>query len=132
MLVPRGQTERAGTRINPVPALKGFFKIMGLWGVGAEDARVILGTPPERTYYAWRKGEARRVPLDSLRRVGYVAGIYKALQIVYSDPQLADSWVKRPNRHFGGQTPLERMRAGDVVDLAAVRSYADAARAPWS
>src|ERR1700679_2358504 len=107
MLAPRDQTERAGTRIDPVPALKGYFQIMDLWGVGAEDARVILGAPPERTYYAWRKGAARRVPLDSLRRVGYVAGIYQALQIVYSDPHLADTWVKRPNRHFGGQTPLE-------------------------
>ena len=132
MRAPRDQTERAGTRIDPVPALKGYFQIMDLWGVGAEDARVILGAPPERTYYAWRKGAARRVPSDSLRRVGYVAGIYKALQIVYSDPHLADTWVKRSNRHFGGQTPLERMRAGDVVDLAAVRSYVDAARAPWS
>jgi hypothetical protein len=33
---------------------------------------------------------------------------------------------------LGGQTPLQRMCAGDVTDLAAVRSYLDAARAPWS
>jgi hypothetical protein len=70
--------------------------------------------------------------MDTLRRVGYIAGIYKALQIVYSDAHLADSWVKRPNRAFGGQSPLDRMRGGDVVDLAAVRSYVDAAQAPWS
>ena len=62
----------------------------------------------------------------------YIAGIYKALQIVYSDAHLADSWVKRPNRAFGGQQPLDRMRGGDVVDLAAVRTYVDAAQAPWS
>ena len=67
-----------------------------------------------------------------MRRIGYVAGIYKALQILYSDPRLADGWLKRPNRAFGEQTPLQRMRAGDVTDLAAVRSYLDAARAPWS
>ena len=41
-------------------------------------------------------------------------------------------WIKRPNRAFGGQTPLQRMRAGDITDLAAVRLYLDAARAPWS
>jgi hypothetical protein len=70
--------------------------------------------------------------MDTLRRVGYIAGIYKALQIVYSDAHLADRWVKRPNRAFGGQSPLDRMRGGDVVDLAAVRTYVDAARAPWS
>jgi len=33
---------------------------------------------------------------------------------------------------WGGQTPLQRMAAGDVTDLAAVRAYADAARAPSS
>jgi Protein of unknown function (DUF2384) len=123
---------RDRTAIDPMNALRGFFQIMDAWGVGADDARVLLGSPAERTYYAWRQGNAVRVPMDTLRRVGYIAGIYKALQIVYSDPHLADSWVKRPNRAFGGRSPLERMRGGDVADLAAVRSYVDAAQSPWS
>ena len=122
--------DRAG--IVPMDALRGFFHIMDAWDVNADDARILLGSPAERTYYAWRRGEAVRVPSDTLRRVGYVAGIYKALQILYSDPHLADSWIKRSNKAFGEQSPLDRMRAGDVIDLAAVRSYLDAARAPWS
>jgi uncharacterized protein (DUF2384 family) len=127
------QAERKGwDDVVPRDALRGFFRIMDGWGIGAEDARVLLGSPAERTYYAWRKGQAVRVSLDTLRRIGYVAGIYKALQILYSDPLLADSWIKRPNKAFGGQSPLERMRGGDVTDLAAVRGYVDAARAPWS
>lgn len=127
------EAERAhAPAVNPVVALRGFFHIMDAWNAGAEEARIILGSPAERTYYAWRAGNAVRVPNDTLRRIGYIAGIYKALQILYSDPHLADGWVKRPNQAFGGQTPLERMRAGDIVDLAAVRSYLDAARAPWS
>jgi hypothetical protein len=113
-------------------AIEGFFGIMERWGVENERARRILGSPAERTFFEWKKGKAVRVPEDTLRRIGYVAGIWKALQIVYSDATLADSWVKRPNAFFGGQTPLERMAAGDVTDLAAVRAYIDAARAPWS
>lgn len=132
MLAPREQDHGARPAVVPVNALRGFFQMMDAWNVGAEDARLILGSPAERTYYTWRAGKAVRVPQDTLRRIGYVAGIYKALQIVYSDPHLADTWVNRPNRAFGGQTPLERMRAGDVTDLAAVRAYLDAARAPWS
>ncbi|OYV40292.1 MAG: hypothetical protein B7Z80_04940 [Rhodospirillales bacterium 20-64-7] len=58
--------------------------------------------------------------------------MYKALELLYADPHLADGWINRPNLAFGGQTPLQRMRAGDVTDLAAVRAYLDAARAPWS
>jgi hypothetical protein len=120
------------SEFDPRAALHGFFAIVQAWGLTAEEARALLGTPAERTFYAWRAGQAARVPMDTLRRIGYVAGIFKALEILYSDPHLADSWIRRPNQAFGGQAPLERMRAGDVTDLAAVRAYLDASRAPWS
>ncbi|RAI45153.1 DUF2384 domain-containing protein [Rhodoplanes roseus] len=113
-------------------AVTGFFAIMDRWGVDNRTARKILGNPAERTFYDWKRGRVVRLPDDTLRRIGWVAGIWKALQIVYSDPALADSWPNRPNAAFGGQTPLARMAAGDVTDLAAVRAYLDAARAPWS
>lgn len=119
-------------KVDPIAALKGFFLIMDAWGVSAEEARVLLGAPPERTFFQWKAGKAVRVPSDTLRRIGYIAGIYKALQIIYSDRQLADSWVRRPNADFGERAPMERMLAGDVVDLAAVRTYVDAGRSPWS
>ena len=112
--------------------MQGFFLIMAAWGVDNERARAILGAPPERTFYAWKAGRVGRVPDDTLRRIGYVSGVWKALQIVYSQPALADRWVNAPNKRFGGQAPIARMAAGDVVDLAAVRAYVDAARAPWS
>jgi len=123
---------RSAPQIDSAAALRGFFAIVQAWGLSAEDARALLGAPAERTFYSWRAGSAVRVPMDTLRRIGYVAGIYKALELLYADPLLADGWIKRPNRAFGGQTPLQRMRAGDVTDLAAVRNYLDAARAPWS
>ena len=113
-------------------ALEGYFQIMEHWGADNAASRCILGNPPERTFFDWKKGKVGRVPNDTLRRIGYVAGIWKALQIVYSDPTLADTWVTRQNDAFGGQSPLERMTAGDVTDLAAVGAYVDAARAPWS
>ncbi|HYS48190.1 MAG TPA: antitoxin Xre/MbcA/ParS toxin-binding domain-containing protein [Xanthobacteraceae bacterium] len=113
-------------------AMAGFFGIMDRWRVSNVVARRILGFPPERTFFEWKRGKAGRVPDDTLRRIGYVAGIWKALEILYSDPSAAEDWVNRPNDFFGGQSPLERMAAGDVTDLAAVRAYVDAARAPWS
>jgi hypothetical protein len=113
-------------------ALVGFFRIMELWHASNAEMRSILGAPAERTFYEWKGGRLHRLPDDTLRRIGYVAGIYKALQILYADPAQADGWVRRANQHFGGQTPMQRMAAGDVTDLAAVRAYLDAARAPWS
>jgi hypothetical protein len=118
--------------LDAAAAMRGFFHIVDAWGAGAEAARAMLGWPAERTFYSWRAGTGVRIPHDTLRRIGYVAGVYKALQILYADPALADGWVRRPNDAFGGQTPLARMSAGDVTDLAAVRAYLDAARAPWS
>ncbi len=113
-------------------AMAGFFGIMELWGASNAHMQKILGSPPVRTFYQWKSNRVIRVPDDTLRRIGYVAGIYKALQILYSDPAQADGWVNQPNEYFGGQSPLDRMAAGDVTDLAAVRTYVDAARAPWS
>jgi hypothetical protein len=118
--------------VDGAAALAGFFRIMHLWGIGPEEARVLLGSPSPSTFYAWKRGQAGRPSHDTLRRIGYVAGIYKALQITYSDGALADRWIRQANKFFGGQSPLERMLGGDVTDLAAVRAYADGARAPWS
>src|SRR5271168_4453473 len=46
------------TAVDPNDALRGFFHIIDAWGVSADDARVLLGSPAERTYYAWRGGNA--------------------------------------------------------------------------
>lgn len=132
MLAIRDQERPDFRAVDPNKALAGAFLIMDAWKLSADEARTLLGMPPERTYFSWRAGRAVRVPADTLRRVGYLAGIYKALQIVYSDPALANSWIKRPNAHFANQPPLRRMLGGDIVDLAAVRAYLDASRAPWS
>ena len=126
------RTEPRISRETARNALLGYFRIMELWDVDRTQARAILGHPPERTFYKWKAGEVGAVPTDVIRRIGYVSGIWKALQILYADAHQADGWVRRPNRHFGDQTPLQRMSAGDVTDLAAVRQYLDAARAPWS
>ena len=126
------ERERLMPAVDLAAALRGFFAIARAWDLSTDDARALLGAPPERTFYAWRAGNAVRVWKDTLHRIGYIAGIFKALEILYVDPSLADDWIRRPNRAFGGQTPLQRMRAGDVTDLAAVRTYLDAARAPWS
>lgn len=113
-------------------ALQGLFRLVGLWGLTMEQARVLLGRPSRATLYNWKAGKVRTVPYDTLRRISYLLGIYKALQILYRDPTLADGWVKRPNAAFGGQSALERMLAGDVADLAAVRAHLDAARGGWT
>ena len=38
--------------VDPAVALRGFFAIAQAWGLNTEDARALLGAPPERTFYA--------------------------------------------------------------------------------
>ena len=113
-------------------ALRAFFRLVELWGLSMDQARQLLGRPSRATMYNWKAGKARTLPHDTLRRISYLLGICKALRILYRDPQLADAWIRRPNAAFGGQNALERMLAGDVTDLAAVRAHLDAARGGWT
>src|SRR4051812_34649146 len=113
------KTERLRTAINDdviARGMAGVFSILLSRKASNDQARRILGSPPERTFYAWKSGKVGNVPHDTARRLGYVLGIYKSLGIVYSNPQQADEWPLKPNRAFGGRTPLERMAGGDVTD----------------
>ena len=73
---------------------------------------------------------ASRLSGDTLERISYVMGIYKALRILLPTSEAAHAWVKKPNtaQGFGGKSALDRMLAGRVVDLADVRRYLDAER----
>ncbi|MEM8826728.1 MAG: MbcA/ParS/Xre antitoxin family protein, partial [Pseudomonadota bacterium] len=109
--------------IDHMAALTGAFAILDRWDAPSRLQRTLLGSPPERTFFNWKAGKGRHVPADTLRRIGYLAGIHKALTILYGDEAQRLGWLKRPNRDFGGQTPFERMGAGDITDLAAVRAW---------
>jgi hypothetical protein len=128
---PVRQSETAAAR-RDLAAVRAFFRLAGLWSLTMEQARVLLGRPARATLYNWKAGRLRGLPHDTLQRISYLLGIHKALQILYSDPALADAWIQRPNAAFGGQSALERMLAGDITDLAAVRAHLDAARGGWT
>jgi hypothetical protein len=109
-------------------AMRAFFHAAELWKVTNEQARVLLGRPARSTFYNWKAGRISAVPHDTVRRLSYLLGVYKALQILFESPEQADAWVRRPNAAFGGGSALERMLGGDVTDLAAVRGYLDSVR----
>ncbi len=111
-------------------ALTAFFNITSGWGLAAEEERTLLGAPPRSTFFKWKSEKAARLNPDTLERISYVMGIYKALRILLPTEEAANAWVKRPNsaRGFGGKTALDRMLAGRVIDLADVRRYLDAER----
>lgn len=116
------------------PALRTFFRIAELWGLSVNEQMTLLGVTGRSTFFNWKKDPNAIVPKDTLERISYILGIYKALQILLSDEAAADAWVKRPNDAplFSGQSALSRMLSGQVADLFVVRQYLDAQRGGWA
>jgi hypothetical protein len=130
---------RSGARpsLNEMSAagLRAFFNIARDWDLNADEQIVLLGSPGRSTFFKWKQApDSARLSRDTLERLSLVLGIYKALQILLPQAALADAWVKRPNSAppFGGKRALDRMLAGNVSDLVAVRQYLDAMRGGWA
>jgi hypothetical protein len=111
-------------------AMRTFFRIADAWGLTTKEQIAILGSPPRSTFYSWKRAEQLALPKDTLERLSYVFGIYKALHILLPKPEAADAWIRKPNNAplFGGRSALERMLSGQVADLFVVRQYLDAER----
>lgn len=118
-----GELGRVGAKL--------FFAVADEWQLTQEQRCRLTGVG-RTTLHNWRRkvdaGEPLPLPADTLERLSYISGIYKALQILLPTRQQWAEWVRRPNRDFGGQSALDRMLGGQVVDLADVRRYLDAQR----
>lgn len=115
--------------------LRAFFNIARDWGLSTDEQMVLLGAPGRSTFFKWKSApEAADLKRDTLERLSYLLGIYKALQILLPAATSADAWVKKPNSAplFGGRSALDRMLGGNVADLIAVRQYLDARRGGWA
>jgi hypothetical protein len=115
-------------RLSPA-ALRTFFNIVDRWNIRDEDARALLGGVSNGAFYEMKKKPERVLEIDRLLRISYLIGIFKALNILYSE-KLADGWVQlaNSNRLFNGQTPLAYMIKGGVPALQIVRRLLDARR----
>jgi len=112
-------------------ALQGFFNLSRRWELTANQERALLGSPAESTFFKWKANKsAQRLNRDALDRISYLLGIFKALNILLPSARAADEWIKKPNAApcFEGQSALERMLGGNLVDLADVRRYLDTQR----
>ena len=128
--IPHPQTGFDPERLSSA-ALQAFFNLSARWRLTAAQERILLGSPPESTFFKWKaERTARRLGRDVLERISYLLGIVKALNILLPSPRAADEWVKKPNAAplFHGQSALDRMLGGSLVDLADVRRYLDAQR----
>jgi hypothetical protein len=115
-------------RLGP-SALKAFFNIVECWHIRDEDAMQLLGGVASSTYYAMKKSPRRALDPDTILRISYLIGIFKALNILHGKA-LADRWIALPNTNpiFRGIAPLEYVIRGGIPALQAVRRLLDARR----
>jgi len=110
--------------------LRTFFRIAQAWKLTPRECMTLLGLRSRSTYHLWKEGRAGALSRDTLERISYVLGIWKALQILLPGDEAADAWMRKPNSAplFGGRSALDRLMSGNVADLYEVRRYLDAQR----
>jgi uncharacterized protein (DUF2384 family) len=116
------------------PAIRAFDKIAAAWQMDVAEQRAALGGVSRQTIYNWREHPDRaRLSDDQLDRISCLLGIYKALHILFTRPEQADSWVRRSNSAvpFGGRPAADLLFGGRMLDLIRVRRYLDGARGAW-
>lgn len=121
---------RLFTRESAQALLRTFFSIADAWQLSARESMTLLGLRSRSTFHVWKDGRAGALSRDTLERISYVLGIYKALQMLLPSSEAADAWIRKPNAAplFGGRSALERLLSGNVSDLYEVRRYLDAQR----
>jgi uncharacterized protein (DUF2384 family) len=110
-------------------AIKGLIGIADHWNLRDEDTRALLGGMSSGSFYGLKGRSNRALDEDQLTRISLLIGIFKALNILYSQ-KLADSWMSLPNTNpmFGGQSPLTYMKRGGIPAIMRVRQLLDARR----
>jgi Protein of unknown function (DUF2384) len=116
------------------PGLRAFFRIAEAWRLTIAEQQSLLGGVAKQTIYNWRaRPQDARLTADQLDRVSYVLGIYKALHILFTRAEQADTWIRRDNSAmpFGGHPASDLILSGRMEDLIRVRRYLDGARGAW-
>jgi hypothetical protein len=112
------------------PALRTFFHVADRWKLSTAERQKLLGLKAS-TYFKYQRGpQSARLSRDTLERISYILGIYKALQILLPRREAADAWIRHANSApvFNGYAPLQLMLGGKVSDLYLVRRYLDGER----
>lgn len=115
-------------RLSP-PAIAAFFAIVEKWGVRNDDAMALLGGASNGRYYELKKSHKGVLSQDELTRISLLIGIFKALNILFSQ-RLANQWTSRPNSNpmFNNTPPLQFLMRAGVPGMLGVRRLLDSRR----
>lgn len=105
--------------------LRAFFRMSEGYGLTVAQQMTLLGEPSRSTFYNWKADRIAGVPHDTLSRLSYLMAIQRSLGVIFANADDAADWMVAPNAQLGGQSPMDRMLAGDLMDIAVIRQYLD-------
>ena len=119
--------------VETAAMVRAFFNLAARWDLSDRQARVLLGGPAARTFARWKTGHLvpSRISRDTRERLSILMGIHKNLRYLFRDPSRGYRWLRKPNEALGGQRALQRLLAGSIQDLAAVRAFLEVERGAW-
>ena len=111
------------------PAIAAFFSIVEKWQLRNEDAMTLLGGASNGRYFELKKNRKGLLSQDELTRISLLIGIFKALNILFSQ-RLANQWASRPNTNpmFNDGPPLQFLVRTGVPGMIGVRRLLDSRR----
>ena len=112
---------------------KMIMRLFDLWKISALQQSICLGlSPRSRTSIAkYRSGKAY-LPLyrDIQDRIGNLLIIHSSLRKLFPEnKEIVYTWINRPNKYFGGLTPLEIICRDNYQGIESVKSYLERALA---
>ena len=113
-------------------AAKAMIRLATHWAL-TESQLATLMSLSVPTIQRWKKQVRANGQLstalgpDTLDRISYLLGIYKALHLLFSNDEQANGWIKRANSSptFAEMTPLDYMLQGHMHHLAHVQRHLD-------
>jgi len=111
------------------PAIAAFFSLVEKWDLRNEDAMALLGGASHGRFYELKRRRKGVLSQDELTRISLLIGIFKALNILFSQ-RLANQWASRPNSNvmFNNAPPLQLLVRGGVPGMIGVRRLLDSRR----
>lgn len=119
---------REPAEINAV-ALKAYTRAAEAWKLTQKEAAWLADMSESTWKRAKKPGFTGELTKDQLLRLSAVIGIYKSLELYFSEP-LAKTWFTRPNTGplFSGSRPIDTAIQGGLPQILSIRTYLDALR----
>lgn len=73
------------------PALRTFFNLAREWSLTEQEQMKLLGLNSRSIFQNWEAGSTSEVSRDTLERISYLLGIYKAINILLPDRNRANA-----------------------------------------